>query len=187
MTSEMVAIRLEDEEETFYVEKALLCRASPYFTAALEGSFKEAREGVLTLPGCDRKTLELFLTWTLHHYIPEHLITMPDGLYQEQDHFKASELQVILVRLWCFANSVIMPALQDTTMDILRRCLRKIRSCDVHPEAFKTLVALAPTVSALHGTMMTHLEDKFYDEATDHEDLDDDDGDDGDGDDEEWD
>ena len=44
-----VTVGSEDDRRDFIVHKALLCAASAYFTAALDGSFAEAQQGVLHL------------------------------------------------------------------------------------------------------------------------------------------
>lgn len=67
---QVITIKLEDTEETFLVQRALLCCASDYFITALEGRFKEGIENVVRLPGCDTETFKLFLYWIGYHQLP---------------------------------------------------------------------------------------------------------------------
>lgn len=49
--------------QSFQVHKSFLCQASPFFRAALEGSFKESADSVVHLPQDKPGTFERFLSW----------------------------------------------------------------------------------------------------------------------------
>ena len=63
------------EEKKFGIHKGLLCAHSSFFRAALEGSFKEARTGIVTLSEDDPVTFEVFKTWLY----PMRLVTERNG------------------------------------------------------------------------------------------------------------
>jgi hypothetical protein len=67
MSFDIVTIRVGDPEiaTDISVYRELLSAASPYFRAAFDGRFKEARERLLTLNDVSEQTFRLFLT-SLH-------------------------------------------------------------------------------------------------------------------------
>lgn len=148
-----IAIKLEGCEAIFHVPKAKLCDASKYFRAALDGGFKEASKNVLKLPGCDQKTFQLFLYWIFHDNIPVDLGYFQSADVEEGEVYSA-ELQVSLVRLWCFADLVLMPDLQNATM---RYLMDHMSTTCVKVEAVKAVTLIASPDSQLYKMIMDDL------------------------------
>lgn len=150
---QVIKITLEGADKTFFVQKALLCSASSYFATALSGSFKEAAENQLRLPGCDQETLEFFLYWLCHQRLPAQLVSITDA--DKSDYAsKRAKAQAPLVRLWCFADMILMPALQDDAMLRLIDCFHESR---VHAHAVAASVELATSDSLIHKAIMDEL------------------------------
>ena len=107
------------------IQRALLCNASAYFTKALEAGFKETDERILTLPGCDLQSVQLFIYWLCKHDIPDLIAeantTIPKS--PERRDFITS-CQEALVRLWCFADCFLIPRLQNVAMKQVLYLLR---------------------------------------------------------------
>lgn len=59
----MVQILVGPDEKRFDVHKELLCSVSDFFSAALNGGFKEAATGVVKLPEQDTETFQYFVHW----------------------------------------------------------------------------------------------------------------------------
>ena len=59
----IVEILVGPEEELFTIHKQLLCDISPYFEAAFEGEFKEAKEQRMRLPEDDVAPFKQFQFW----------------------------------------------------------------------------------------------------------------------------
>lgn len=116
-----VTIQLENTTKTFMVQRALLCSLSDYFTTALGGSFKEGRDNTLRLPGCDTETFKMFLYWACNRSLPE----APEpgkGTTPANQTF-----QFIMVKVWCFADAILLPQLQNDAMKALLDGLRYAR------------------------------------------------------------
>lgn len=56
-------IKVGSPPQNFHLHKSFLCQASPFFRAALEGSFKESADGVVHLPQDKPFTFDRFLGW----------------------------------------------------------------------------------------------------------------------------
>jgi hypothetical protein len=102
------------------VQRALLCAASEYFRSALLGSFAEAEDKTLRLPGCDTTVFELMLYWLCMRGLPDisdQLLLLSD---EDKDRDNTEETigkaQASLVRLWHIAGMYLMPALQNFVM-----------------------------------------------------------------------
>lgn len=52
-----------EEQASFYVYRNVICNSSPFFKAALSGTFKEADESKVVLPEDDPEVFEQFLQW----------------------------------------------------------------------------------------------------------------------------
>lgn len=59
----MVSISVGPHEKKFDVHKELLCSVSDFFSAALNGGFKEAEAGAVKLPEQDPDTFQYFVHW----------------------------------------------------------------------------------------------------------------------------
>lgn len=112
-----VTIALEDSEKRFTVQKALLCSVSPYFTSALQGSFREAGDRTLRLPGCEEETFQLVLYWISHRRFPNFVLPVARlGRTSETDDTFVRNLQVLCVKTWLFGDAYLMPKLQNEAM-----------------------------------------------------------------------
>ena len=152
---QIIAVKLEDVEETFLVQKAVLTSASSYFIAALEGEFKESTESTLKLPGCTKETFELFLFWICHRELPGLWEWLDKGdsaakTYQQT----AGRAQTAFVRLWCFADAYLMPKLQNAAMILLLECLENSRT---NAGAAKLALELTSSGSPVRDAVMDEL------------------------------
>ena len=89
------------------MHKGLLCAVSGYSEAALQGGFKEAEEQRIELPEEDPETIEHFQLWL---YTKSILDTN-----ESAQHTKYP----ILVDLYVFAESHLIPKLQNITIDTI--------------------------------------------------------------------
>ncbi|KAL8919621.1 MAG: hypothetical protein Q9172_004898 [Xanthocarpia lactea] len=63
LIDEIVTIKLEPSNKTFYIHKGLLCHHSSVFRAMMEHDWKEKQEGIVTLKDEDHGTFERFMLW----------------------------------------------------------------------------------------------------------------------------
>ncbi|ERF70749.1 hypothetical protein EPUS_05101 [Endocarpon pusillum Z07020] len=64
LVNEPIAIiKVGSPPQNSHVHKSFLCQASPFFRAALEGSFKESADSVVHLPQDESSTFDRFLGW----------------------------------------------------------------------------------------------------------------------------
>jgi hypothetical protein len=159
-SSEVVAIKLENTEPTYFLQKAQLIGVSSYFSAALEGTFKESIERVLKLPGCEKDAFELLLYWLCHRELPDLVDYTFDGnspdseeevSEEEPERTRAAQVQVALVRLWCFADAILTPQLQNVAMKSLLNCFEQAR---VTVEGLRTTFSLTSYDSLLRKAML---------------------------------
>lgn len=130
------------------VQKALLCSVSDYFVKALDGPFQESSQSTLRLPGCDADTFRLFLYWLCHRRFPEY------RALEERSDAYILQVQELLVRLWCFAEALLLPNLQNETM---RYLLKVLDSSRVRVQAIRLMTELAAEDSVLHSTVMREV------------------------------
>ena len=91
------------EKQIFRTHKALLCHASSYFKAALEGGFVEAENQKIELAEDDPKVFERIQLWLYQ-----------DTLVEPEEHPLYFN---ILIDLYLFANARGMPQLQNAALD----------------------------------------------------------------------
>jgi len=104
----IVYIEIGPEKQKFGMHKALLCRISPYFQAALTGNFEEAETGIIVM---DDESPEVFTGFNSWLY---------SGSIFGKDYNRSSVLKT-LSSLYIFANKKLIPALQDYIIDVLIR------------------------------------------------------------------
>lgn len=127
------------------MQRALHCSASDYFRSALLGSFSEAKDKKLRLPGCDTAVFELFLYWICNKTLP-NFETQTTGLSWDDEDYAASEefaskIQALLARLWYVAGMYLLPVLQNDTMN---RLLDVMQNVQVEPTAMEIAFDIGP-------------------------------------------
>ncbi|KAL8859473.1 MAG: hypothetical protein Q9178_004151 [Gyalolechia marmorata] len=63
LVDEIVTIKLEPSNKTFYIHKGLLCHHSSVFRTMMEHDWKEKQEGIVTLKDEDPETFQRFMLW----------------------------------------------------------------------------------------------------------------------------
>ena len=68
---EMVLLYVEEREEPYKVQRALLTRVSKWFERALSNKFVEGQKLELRFPDTTTETLQLFLYWQFEGRLPQ--------------------------------------------------------------------------------------------------------------------
>ena len=131
MYDEIVSLVVGEEKRVFTIHKGVLCSTSTYFAAALKGSFKEAAEQKIIFPEGKPWVFERFQLW----------------LYSKQvldEGESPSSIRIAdLVTLYSFAESRIVPELQNHLVDLLlRKC--KVDKVVLAPDQGDMYTILAP-------------------------------------------
>ena len=92
---------------SFAIHKSLLCHASSYFNAALNGGFREAFESTVALPEDDSSVFKRFQLWLYSDYIlqPSETVDTLDWKF--------------LLQIYKFSDARGAPGLQNMTIDVL--------------------------------------------------------------------
>ena len=101
----MITVYVGPEFYPFPVYKELLCHDSPFFKAALEGSFEEGEEQALSLPDDDVeafKTYQMWLNTTQFRYNFDHV-----------------EWWLCFAKLWILGDKIRSIGLMNTTVDAI--------------------------------------------------------------------
>ncbi|TID26589.1 hypothetical protein E6O75_ATG01082 [Venturia nashicola] len=69
---DLVQVEVGEEKEGFTVHKDLLTAVSPYFKAAFEGGFKEAKNKSVPISDATPLQFRLFLNWIYFRRLPKH-------------------------------------------------------------------------------------------------------------------
>ena len=125
----MVLIVAGQEKTHFHFHKGLLCKASPYFRAVLEGGFKEAELQTIEWPEEKATIVKVFQVWLYSGSVS--LLPEDEAMPWE-----------ILVGLYVFADGHDLPALEDS---IINYIIRKI----VQQKSKVDLLALAPSYDTI--------------------------------------
>lgn len=111
MLDTIVVLKVGSQKEAIRVHRGLLCNASPYFRAALQGGFTEAQTQTIEWPEEHPNIVKIFQTW----------------LYSRAIEFDAKPLDesawFTFIDLYGFADRYHLPALNDSVMDFLITCL----------------------------------------------------------------
>ncbi|KAI4745260.1 hypothetical protein E4T50_04371 [Aureobasidium sp. EXF-12298] len=135
----LVTLIVGKEKKAYTLHKDLLCFNSDYFRAAFNGSFKEAAERKLELPGVDKDVFEAAQLW----FYTRNLQLPTDNTYN------------FLVDLWIFADQHQIPLLQNQIMDrIFAKCLQ---SNIFNPAVVPTVYAQTTTGSSLRKAVIEIL------------------------------
>ncbi|KAK3707319.1 hypothetical protein LTR37_012163 [Vermiconidia calcicola] len=160
----LITVQLEGTDAKFFVQKALLCSVSDYFKKALQPTFKEGKEETLRLPVCNEATFEVFLYWLCHRALPEELENEdynPGPQRGEGDQVlrHVSHNQRRLVRLWCLADSYLMPKLQN---DCMKSLLINFDRNYVGVEVVRLAAEVAASESMISNVVMSQLAASYH-------------------------
>lgn len=103
--STLTTVEVGPKKKVYNVHKDLLIFYSDYFRAALNGSFKEAIEGKISLHGEREDVFDIFNQFVYSRVIAD-----------EQDHRFTWDL---LVATWLFGDKYMVPTLQNIIMDAI--------------------------------------------------------------------
>jgi len=103
-----------------------LCATSENYVKALHGSFKEAENRMLRLPGCNQETFEHFLYWACNNNLPNFEAEVDaeiDAATNDEEEVTAAvtarRYQLRLAKLWTFGDAYVLPKLQNVAMRAL--------------------------------------------------------------------
>lgn len=152
---ELITISLEGESglDNFAVSKALLCNASSYFIKAPEGKFAEAQTRSLKLPGCSSKNFRAFLHYILHKSLPKIEITSSDQ-FDTLDVALWHRMKNDMVRVYAFADTILMPAFAKEALDCL---LRMINDTYIHIDTVELIYELSAERLLLRETAVAEM------------------------------
>lgn len=104
----------EGPSQPFRVHQDFLCYYSPYFEAVFKGKFAESKSGALDLEDVSPKVFEIFVNW----------------LYTQTVFLPGSKLPQIqdLMNLWIFADRLLIPRLQNHTLEAIDRVRLKSKT-----------------------------------------------------------
>ena len=97
-----VTVGAEGGQKTWYLPKKVLTHCSPFFDAALNGSFVEASSKAVNLPEDDPLAFEIWTTWL--------------SLGKCQGLFEFSSFDHAYVRAWILGDKLACPAFKDHVM-----------------------------------------------------------------------
>lgn len=106
---ESVTLVVGTFEILYTLHKGLLCFYSDFFRAALNGSFKEAKDRRIELPEVDIDVFEAFQVWLYTQNLPKNEV-VPTKVYPEWP---------LLIKLWIFGDGHQIPLLQNSVMDAI--------------------------------------------------------------------
>lgn len=109
----------------FIMHKGMLCNVAPYFKAALDGSFSEAKNRVLELPDDNAVAFKRFQLWVYTKKILE------EG--EREDAIKRKTL----AKLYFFGEVRGIPDLQNAAIDVL---MDKVRGTNTVPPGYLRLI-----------------------------------------------
>ena len=112
--------------KTWHLPKDLLVNSSPFFAAALNGSFAEARSKVVNFPEDDIEAFALFIQWL---YIGEIAVDdcpaddCPSDHGDDDNHFCSAATTLTFVEAWILGDKLGCPIFKDLAMFGLIRAL----------------------------------------------------------------
>ncbi|KAL8876951.1 MAG: hypothetical protein Q9198_004938 [Flavoplaca austrocitrina] len=96
----IATVRVGKDAKSWILHKSLLNRHSPFFAAALNGSFKEATTNTVELDDDDPESFQLFVQW----------------LYTGEIKADMNDLPTKACRAWALGDKLQCPAFQDSAM-----------------------------------------------------------------------
>ncbi|TVY83280.1 hypothetical protein LSUE1_G007644 [Lachnellula suecica] len=115
---EFVTILAGKNAKKFLVHKEFACHYSPVFKAAFNSEFIEGKTGMYKLDDVDPEAVKLLVRWM---YTKKLTITVDDiETEKTEEEIETFELfEELAVKLWILAERLLMPALQNQTIDWL--------------------------------------------------------------------
>lgn len=109
MESDMICVVVGEcsDSETFPVPADRLCRASKFFSIAVNNHFKESRTKLVNLPDDEPLIFRELLSW---------LFGRTDEMFRDLDSDESIDPYLPRVMLWVLADKLIMPELQNAAM-----------------------------------------------------------------------
>jgi len=107
-------------QKPYVIHKSLLCYYSPYFAAALNGSFKEAEENALKIDGGFRlEVVNLFFNWLYTQTIPETRSPEIRAILNRGIESKDFDVEwdMLMTGLYIFGDRYNVPKLRKDVMD----------------------------------------------------------------------
>jgi hypothetical protein len=104
-----IKVKKEDgsEQKKFIIHKNFACHYSPMLKAAFTGSFLEGQTQSMVLEDVEEEIFALFVNWLYSQKVEDAGEEIPD-----QDD---------LIRLWVLGQRLLVPKLQDQTIDALHK------------------------------------------------------------------
>ena len=97
-----MTVGAEANQRTWYLPKKILTHCSPFFDAALNGTFAEASSKAVDLPEDDPGAFEIWVLWLT--------LGKCNGVFHYRDYDHA------YVRAWVFGDKLVCPAFKDHVM-----------------------------------------------------------------------
>jgi hypothetical protein len=144
---EIVHVLVGKDRKKFALHKIYLCSHSPYFKAAFEGGFSEAKTGEIVIKHTDSAIFGLFVEWLYTQKITE--ILCEDGNLKDAEKSVMDQpLLMELIQLWLLADYLEVPRLQNCAIDLLNQKMTR-RNCFVPASTIKFTYEKTPTGSPL--------------------------------------
>ncbi|KAI4960045.1 hypothetical protein J4E86_001664 [Alternaria arbusti] len=102
-----VVVEVGPERKEYYVQKAFLTHHSDYFRKALSGTWKEAKDGVVSLDDIEPGVFNLFLEWMYTQQVP---VIWAD--YSRIMNRSVTPLDICKIKLYVFADRFAVPVLR---------------------------------------------------------------------------
>ncbi|OCL01341.1 hypothetical protein AOQ84DRAFT_393715 [Glonium stellatum] len=103
------------KQRSYYIHQDFLTHYSPYFRAALEGPFKDAEEGVMSLSNVSTCTFDMFVNWLYTQEFPtpdEDPTPLGDPAYRTNFGRDGNLMTENLIDLYIFADGHDTPLLR---------------------------------------------------------------------------
>lgn len=112
----MARVTVGPEKTEFLIHKAFLCHYSPYFDRALNGQFIEGQTQAVDLPEENTEAFATFVDWVYTQKLDSEP-TIGSGDAATPMGF--SDAMTLLVRVWCLADYLQVPKLQNLAINAL--------------------------------------------------------------------
>ncbi|KAI9676800.1 MAG: hypothetical protein M1829_002895 [Trizodia sp. TS-e1964] len=110
-----ITVLVGPTEDSFAVHKAPVCEVSPFFRAALDGNFRESKEGIIKLPDEDPKIFGCFLHWLYN----KRLRTPTDGIDVLDKTNKKVIPWMVLIQLYLLGERLQVAGFKNAAVDAL--------------------------------------------------------------------